>query len=81
MFQDALLCSISVNCIFDTAKHRFHEYGLRTDPPTENTSVGHGKQGNRKNSSNHDEPEDEEILGPEYGAEDDELTFRNIELQ
>lgn len=79
MSHSALLCRIPFNEIFQLAEEHFHEYGLRTNPAAEQAPESGGEQHDENNECDHREAENEEILGPEYHAEQDEFRLHYIE--
>lgn len=81
ILQQSLFCRISLDQVFHFPKEHFHENGLRANPSAKESAEGGGKQNNKNDKCYHCQPEDEEILRPEYFPEDDKLSFGDIELE
>src|SRR5690606_31605904 len=77
--QSPLRTHVTFNPVLDLAEHHFHKDRLRTGPSTPYPPEDYCKEDDEDEEGNEGNREEDEILGPEGLAEDDETSFEHIQ--
>ncbi len=77
--QLLLLLVVAVYPVFNLPEQHFHEDSLRTSPTAEYPAPHHGEEHDKDHTGEHGYREDFKVLGPEWDAEEDELSLHHVE--
>jgi hypothetical protein len=73
--------AITIDPVLYSPEYHFHENRLRTNPATEDPTIGYGKKGNEYDPYYHGDHKKVKILRPERESEDVKPAFQYIEQQ